>query len=255
MTATAHAVITGAAGDIGSAMVRRMLADGYGVTALDVRSDEDWAHRHADLAADPRVQYATADVADRSRVRAVLAATERVDVVLGNAGVGTTRSFLDIDDAYWDASLRTNLTGNFVVGQEAARHMVAAGRAGRIIFTGSWVGQVPWPDITAYTVAKAGLTMLAKQMAKELAPHRILVNVVAPGIVAAGLAGELLRTDPAYARRAARVVPLRAFQTPEQVAGVAAFLASPAADYITGTVLTADGGCSLFDLADEPAAD
>ena len=74
----------------------------------------------------------------------------------------------------------------------------------------------------------------------------IRVNVVAPGIVRAGLAGELLKTDPVYAKRAGRVVPLGEFQTPNQVADVVKFLCSPAGEYITGTVLLADGGCSLF---------
>ena len=112
--------------------------------------------------------------------------------------------------------------------------------------TGSWVGSVPWPEITAYTVSKAGLEMLAKQMARELGVYGIRVNVVAPGIVKAGMAGELLKTDPVYAKRAGKVVPLGEFQTANQVADVVGFLCSSAGDYITGTVLLADGGCSLF---------
>jgi NAD(P)-dependent dehydrogenase (short-subunit alcohol dehydrogenase family) len=88
--------------------------------------------------------------------------------------------------------------------------------------------------------------MLAKQMARELAVHGIRVNVVAPGIVRAGLAGELLKTDPVYTKRAGKVVPLGEFQTASQVADVVGFLCSAAGEYITGTVLLADGGCSLF---------
>jgi NAD(P)-dependent dehydrogenase (short-subunit alcohol dehydrogenase family) len=88
--------------------------------------------------------------------------------------------------------------------------------------------------------------MLARSMARELAPQGILVNVVAPGIVDAGLAGHQLRTDPGYAARASKVVPLARFQTPEQVAHAVAFTCSAAADYMTGSVLLVDGGCSLF---------
>ena len=87
--------------------------------------------------------------------------------------------------------------------------MVAAGTKGRLILTSSWVGSIPWPEITAYTVSKAGVNMLVKQMARELAAiHGILVNAVAPGIVDAGLAGRQLREEPQYAARVAKVIPL-----------------------------------------------
>jgi NAD(P)-dependent dehydrogenase (short-subunit alcohol dehydrogenase family) len=105
---------------------------------------------------------------------------------------------------------------------------------------------VPWPEIAAYSVSKAGVRMLARSMARELAAHRIKVNVVAPGIVDAGLAKTQAETDPGYAERIRSVVPLGRLQTAEEVAGVTAFLCSPEADYLTGTVLLADGGCSLF---------
>src|SRR5207237_1362439 len=83
---------------------------------------------------------------------------------------------------------------------------------------GSWVGEVPWPDIAAYCVSKAGVRMLARSMARELAEHGIRVNVVAPGIVWAGMARRQFEADPAYARRASGVIPLGEFGTPEQVA-------------------------------------
>jgi NAD(P)-dependent dehydrogenase (short-subunit alcohol dehydrogenase family) len=124
--------------------------------------------------------------------------------------------------------------------------MAARGRPGRIVFTGSWVQEVPWPEIAAYSASKAGLRMLARSMARELAPHRILVNVIAPGIVNAGLARHQLETEPQYARRVAHVIPLGDLQTAEQVAKATAFLCSAAADYMTGAVLLVDGGCSLF---------
>jgi NAD(P)-dependent dehydrogenase (short-subunit alcohol dehydrogenase family) len=129
--------------------------------------------------------------------------------------------------------------------------MVERGTAGRIIFTGSWVQDVPRPEIAAYSASKAGLRMLARSMARELAPHGILVNVLAPGIVNAGLARRQLESEPQYALRVAKVIPLGELQTAEQVARAMAFLCSPDADYMTGSVLLADGGCSLFQFDDD----
>ncbi len=98
----------------------------------------------------------------------------------------------------------------------------------------------------AYSASKAGVRMLARSMARELAAHNILVNVVAPGIVRAGLAKHQMETEPQYARRIQHVIPLDEPQTVEQVARATAFLCSDGADYMTGSVLLVDGGCSLF---------
>ncbi len=105
---------------------------------------------------------------------------------------------------------------------------------------------MPWPEIAAYSVTKAGLRMLARSMARELVPYGILVNVIAPGIVRAGLAKRQMETEPQYARRIEHVIPLGEPQTAEQVARATAFLCSNAADYMTGSSLLVDGGCSLF---------
>jgi NAD(P)-dependent dehydrogenase (short-subunit alcohol dehydrogenase family) len=245
MVNTEHVLVTGAAGDIGSAIVAHFVASGATVTALDVKSEAEILERF-DKAQRQGIRPASVDLCDRASVAAIIDAAPPLTAVVGNAGIGGTAKFVDINDTFWQRTIDVNLTANFILGQLAARQFIANGVQGRIVFTGSWVGSVPWPEITAYSVSKAGVEMLAKQMARELAQHGIRVNVVAPGIVRAGLAGELLKTDPLYAERAGRVVPLGEFQTPEQVADAVGFLCSPAGAYITGTVLLADGGCSLF---------
>lgn len=239
-------VITGGAGDIGAAMGAELARHGANVTLLDTKDEAtagpwvDHVRAHGDA------EYRQVDVTDPEALAVALEAVERLDIVIGNAGIVESSPFLEITEQSWRRHLDVNLTGNFLLGQTAARLMVQRGRPGRIIFTGSWVQEVPWPEIAAYSASKAGLQMLAKSMARELAPHRILVNVIAPGIVDAGLARHQRETEPQYARRIASVIPLGDLQRPEQVASVTAFLCSDAADYLTGSVLLADGGCSLF---------
>jgi NAD(P)-dependent dehydrogenase (short-subunit alcohol dehydrogenase family) len=168
------------------------------------------------------------------------------DAVVGNAGISQSAPFLEITDEQWRRHQDVNLMGNFYLGQETARIMKERGTGGAIIFTGSWVQDVPWPEIAAYSASKAGLVMLMKAMALELAPHRIRVNVIAPGIVAAGMAKYQMDHEPQYARRVASIIPLGRMQTPQDVARATAFLCSDDAGYMTGTTLLVDGGCSLF---------
>jgi NAD(P)-dependent dehydrogenase (short-subunit alcohol dehydrogenase family) len=236
--------VTGGAGDIGAAIAAELARCGAYVYVLDRRPPPDvgWLRSTAGS----RVAYVQVDVTDAAAVASALAAADPLDVVFANAGVVESAPFLDITADQWRRQVEVNLTGSFHTGQAAARLMARRGRGGRIVFTGSWVQDVPWPQIAAYSVTKAGIRMLARAMALELAPHRILVNVLAPGIVDAGMARRQRLTEPQYAARAARVVPLGTMQTAEQVGRAAAVLCSPATDYMTGAVLLVDGGASLF---------
>jgi len=166
--------------------------------------------------------------------------------VLANAGIVESAPFLDITAEQWQKHIDVNLSGVFNVVQLSARIMVRNEAPGMLILTGSWVGAVPWPEIAAYATTKAAIVMLGKSAARELASDGIRVNIVAPGIVAAGLAKRQMETEPQYAARVARVIPTGAPQTAEEVAGVVSFLCSSDAASMTGSVLLADGGCSLF---------
>ena len=221
--------VTGAAGDLGGAMARELAARGARVTMLDLAAEPD----------DTVGAYRQVDVTDRAAVDEALAAIDPLDVAIGNAGIVEAAPFLDV-----------NVTGCFNIGQAAARLMAARGTRGQIVFTGSWVGEIPWPEISAYSVSKAGVRMLARSMARELAGVGIRVNVVAPGIVMAGMARRQYESDPDYARRASVVIPLGEFGTAEQVAKAVGFLCSPDAEYMTGSVLLVDGGASLFQFSE-----
>src|SRR5262249_55578414 len=147
-------------------------------------------------------------------------------------------------------TLDVNLTGSFHLAQAAARAMRdnppgPGGRRGALLFTGSWVQEMPWPEAAAYCASKGGQLMLARVAAQELAAHGITCNLVAPGFVAAGLTRGIYETDPQFQSRVDSTVPLRRLASAEEVAGAFAFLASDDAAYITGTTLVVDGGAGL----------
>ncbi len=230
------AIVTGGSGDLGGAMVRQLAENGAQVVNWDI----------APPAQESPADFAQVDVRDRDAVDAAIASLPQIDIVCANAGIVAAQPFLELSAENWQNHLDINLSGCFHVCQSAARRMVADGKGGRLILTSSWVAQIPWPEITAYTVSKAGVNMLVKQMARELAAHGIRVNAVAPGIVAAGLAGRQLREEPQYAARVAKVIPLGEPGSPEDIASAVVYLAGPQTEYMTGSILSLDGGCSLF---------
>lgn len=245
------ALVTGGAGDLGNEMAFQLAQAGAAVAVWDIKDGAEAQERVQRVeAAGGNVLYQRVDVCDRTAVEAAMDAITaqlgELDIVCSNAGVVKAAPFLEITQEDWQWTLDVNLTGCFNVGQAAARRMVKAGTKGRIIFTSSWVHAIPWPEITAYTASKGGVNMLMKQMARELAVHGIRVNAVAPGIVEAGLAGKQLREEPQYAARASKVIPLGKPGTPVEIAQAVLYLAGPHAEYMTGSTLTIDGGCSLF---------
>ena len=138
----------------------------------------------------------------------------------------------------WTQVLDVNLDGAFHVAQEAAAAMVRQERPGVLLFSGSWVGEVPSRGLLPYCVSKAGVQMLARCLALELAPHGIRANVVAPGVLDAGVSAQIFRAFPERRAPFQKIVPLGTLGTAEQVADAFVFLASDAAAYITGTFAT-----------------
>lgn len=245
------ALVTGGCGDLGNEMALRLAENGCKIAIWDIYHEEHARERIDRVkAAGGRVLYQQVDVTERSRVDAAMAelaeAWGGVEIVCVNAGIVQAEPFLSVSQENWQRHLDINLTGAFNTAQSAARLMVERRTYGRIIFTSSWVAEIPWPEITPYTVSKAGVNMLVRQMARELAVYGIRVNAVAPGIVKAGLAGRQLREEPQYAARVAKVIPLGEPGTPVEIAQAVVYLASPETAYMTGSILTIDGGCSLF---------
>ncbi len=244
--------ITGGCGDIGRATAARLSAEGARVVLLDVLDES--AGRKTAASFGPEAMYFQADVTERPQVeKALHGAVERhhrLDAVISNAGMVMNQPFLEIDPEKWAKTMSVNLTGCFHVAQAAARIMVQQeplkdGIRGKILFTGSWVQDMPFPEGTSYIVSKAGVKALARNMAQELAGKGIRVNVVAPGIVMAGLSKFVYETNPEFGPRATAAIPLGEFGTAEQVAEAFAFMCGPQSNYMTGSVLLVDGGASL----------
>lgn len=165
----------------------------------------------------------------------------RADILVNNAGLERRADFWDVTEQEYDLVLNVNLKGVFFTTQAAVRLWLAAKQRGKIINISSVHEELPFPHFASYCASKGGLKMLARDLAIELAPHGITVNNIAPGVIETPINKALLN-NPAKLQPLLENIPLNRLGTPDDVAGVAAFLASGDADYITGTTVFVDGG-------------
>lgn len=242
-------LITGGAGAIGQVVVRTLLAHGATVAVNDVMPTED---AEAVLPKSNRVRYFRADTARAEETSAMFDAIEgnlgMPNVVCCHAGMVGAHPVADYPLDEYDKLMEVNVRAAFVVAQEAARRWIARGMASHLIFTSSWVQDVPWPEITPYTMSKSAMKAMMRGFARELANKGIRANAIAPGIVGVGMAKRQWDTDPSYRARASKAIPLGYMQPPESVADAFAFLCSDMAAYMTGATLLVDGGCSLYPM-------
>ena len=222
-------LISGGGGALGQTIVDTLRARGAHVESVDLETGVD--------AADPAVIDRVLDrLADQGRVPTI---------VMCHAGAVGTHPLADYPLDEFDALVRSNLRSAYVTARQAARRWMSGGMPGHLLFTTSWVAENPWPEIGPYIATKAAINALMRQFALELAPHGIRANAVAPGIVGAGMALHQWQTNDDYRRRAGSAIPLGSLQTTQSVADACLFLCSRMASYMTGSVLTVDGGASL----------
>jgi NAD(P)-dependent dehydrogenase (short-subunit alcohol dehydrogenase family) len=234
------AIVTGGAQGIGEACARRFAGDGAKVVIADLD-----AQRGQPLAAALGADFITCDVGDKAQVDAlvaqVLKAHGRIDILVNNAGILRAADFLDISEADFDTVMRVNIKGAFLMGQAAARVMVAQG-GGNIVNMSSVNATLTIPTIASYNISKGGINQLTRVMALALADKGVRVNAVAPGTIATEMAIKaVLATEEARVRVMSRT-PMKRLGEPSEVADVVAWLASDAASYVTGEIVVVDGG-------------
>ena len=237
-------LITGAGQGIGQSLALGFARAGAAVLVSDVLDENAERTVQAIQQAGGQALGLRLDVSKRAEVEAVVdAAVERfgrLDILLNNAGIFPRAAALELDDATWDAVLSVNLKGTFLCSQAAARVMVEQGEGGRIVNLASRSAYQFTPRGTHYAASKAGIVAFTRNLAVELAPYKITVNAIAPGL-----------TDTAQPRyghyeaelaEIARIIPLGAMAQPGDIAAVALFLASDEARFITGQTIHVNGG-------------
>jgi 3-oxoacyl-[acyl-carrier protein] reductase len=236
------AVVTGAGRGIGRAIALKFANEGADVVVVS-RTQENSEKVAAEIRALGRKAWAHAvDVSDAAAVSAaaeqILAEAGKVDILVNNAGVTRDGLLMRMSDADWDTVLNTNLKGAFLVTKAFSRAMIKA-RSGRIINISSVIGLIGNAGQCNYAASKAGLIGFTQSAAKELAGRGITVNAIAPGFIETDMTAELKEEMKAALLKQ---IPLGCLGQAEDIAGAALYLASPAARYVTGQVLTVDGG-------------
>ena len=242
------AIITGAAQGIGYAIAQRFLQEGAQVVIADI-NDEKGEQAATELSKLGDINFVSANVGERLDVHNLIATTVDafgdVDILVNNAGIAIGGDFLEISEDDFDKVLRVNLKGSFLCSQAVSKLMIKrvedGGPAGCIINMSSTNAVLAIPSQIPYTISKGGVRQLTNVLAQYLAPYGIRVNAIGPGSIATEML-EAVNNNPEAKRKMMSRTPMLRVGEPEEIAGIAAFLASPDAGYVTGQTIYADGG-------------
>lgn len=240
-------IVTGAAAGMGKAIASVLANNGYSVFLFD-KNEKELVRVFQDEFAGKNVDYFCGDVTKKNDVEAALNQCikkfGRIDALIANVGLIEKIEFLEMTEEQWDNTLDVNLKGTFLWGQAVAKWMVQNGSNGSIVNIGCMRASLVGKSMAAYATAKAGVRMLTKAMAVELAPYKINVNAIEPGrTLTNGLKQHL--TDSVAEANRLKLIPLGRFAMAEEIATTALFLISDEAKYITGASIPVDGGYSI----------
>jgi gluconate 5-dehydrogenase len=241
------ALITGAYRGLGFAIAQGLARAGATVVLNGRKAEE--LERAAGVLTDAGLSATTCvfDVTDGPGVRTAIAGVEalhgRLDILVNNAGIQRRNPLVDFTQKDWDDIIATNLTAPFLLSQAVLPGMIAR-HSGKIIHIASLMSELARPTVVPYTAAKGGVRQLTRGMAVELAPHNIQVNAIAPGYFATEMNRALI-DNPEFNAWVCKRTPAGRWGQPDEIAGVAVFLASPGANYMTGQMLVMDGGMSV----------
>jgi NAD(P)-dependent dehydrogenase (short-subunit alcohol dehydrogenase family) len=234
-------LVTGGASGIGYACASIFAREGAKVWIAD--SD---AAKGSKAARKLGAEFVACDVGDAKQAAALIDAVargaKRLDVLINNAGIAPSKPFLDMTEDDWDRVVRVNLKGAFLVGQAAARLMVAKKTKGAIVNMSSVNAVLAIPGLAAYNVSKGGINQLTRAMALELVHHGIRVNAVGPGTIGTELARKAVLGSAEAKTKIMSRTPMGRLGEPEEIAEIALFLASKRSSYMTGQIVYADGG-------------
>jgi len=237
------ALVTGSARGIGKTIVERFAAEGAVVVLSDVTNEAAAAETlSAIVSGGGKGMVEMFDVGDAAQVdaavRHILAEQGRIDILVNNAGITRDNLLMRLSEEDFDAVLRTNLKGTFLLTKAVSRSMMKQ-RSGRIVNLSSVVGQMGNAGQSNYSAAKAGIIGFTKSMARELASRGVTVNAIAPGFIMTAMTAAL----PENVRQGfLEQIPMGKFGTPDDVAELAVYLASDGASYVTGQVIGINGG-------------
>ena len=240
------AIVTGAGTGIGRAIALRFAQEGAAVVIDYVGKPDNAAEVVQQITgAGGKALAVEADVSQQDQVQRLVDQTvqkfDRLDILVNNAGVETKIPFLEIPLDVWSRTIAIDLTGPFLCAQAAAKRMVGQGGGGRIINISSVHEDMTMPTNSAYCAAKGGLRMLMRTICVELAPHGITVNNIGPGAIDTPMDAPL-KAHPEMMKALLAEIPIGRMGKPEEIAGLATYLASDEAGYVTGSTYFIDGG-------------
>jgi len=240
------ALVTGSSRGLGRAMAEGLARAGASIIVNGTRNDSVQVAVAEMRAAGFTAEGLAFDVTDEAAILRAFAELDArgvaVDILVNNAGIQLRKPMVDLSTAEWQRVIDTNLTSAFVIGREAGRRMVAR-KFGKIINIGSLTSDLARATVAPYTVSKGGIKMLTRAMAAEWAEHGVQANAIGPGYMVTDM-NQALIDNPAFDAWVKGRAPAKRWGLPEELAGVAVFLASPAANYINGQILYVDGGFS-----------